>query len=337
MVQASPQPGVTNRPTPSPAGLEAPYPMDPGRAGDPAGRWAGSDLVRVLACIGIVQFHTRTPYLERADGPLLAFALLTLAFAAQSAQKCRDFGSFVGGRVRRLLVPWVFWSAVYGVLNVVMAARHGRPLFGWADPKMLLIGTRMHLWYLPFAFAASLAAGAYVIARRGRPQDSWSLQSLLLMGVAALVLSGWIADWLVAPSPIPQWLVVAPAVPLGLAFAMIGPAFGARRPWVIGVLALGLVVSLPATALGIRTIPQPQVTVAFACAILWSVPWRAPRALAGAAQLTMGIYLVHPFFILMMYRHAPEHVQAWTGLAGVVLASGAVTWALRQTPLRGMV
>jgi peptidoglycan/LPS O-acetylase OafA/YrhL len=338
MAQVSPRPDVPTDPPVSRGGPESHDPMDRRRGGDPAGRWGGSDLVRVLACIGIVQFHMRSPYMERADGPLLAFGLLTVAFAAQSAQRSRSLGSFAASRVRRLLVPWVFWSVAYGALNVVMAARHGRPLFGWAEPKMLLIGTKLHLWYLPFAFAASLAAGAYVIARRGKPQQSaWAWAELLLIGVVALVLSGWLVDRLPASMPIPQWLVVAPAVPLGLAFAAIGPAFGAGRPWVISVLALGLVASLAATAMGIEAIPQPQAAVALVCALLWSVPWKAPRVLTAAAQLTMGIYLLHPFFILIMYRHAPEHVKSWTGLAAVVLASGAATWAMRQTRLREMV
>ena len=65
------------------------------------------------------------------------FLVLAVALAT-SKPRARPLGDFARLRSRALLVPWVGWSlAVVGV-EVVRAALDGDPMFGWAEPAMLL-------------------------------------------------------------------------------------------------------------------------------------------------------------------------------------------------------
>ena len=66
------------------------------------------------------------------------------------------FGAYSIARARRLLMPWLVWSVVYGGVKLAEALVEGQPLGSAFAPWMLLTGPAIHLWFLPFAFAASL-------------------------------------------------------------------------------------------------------------------------------------------------------------------------------------
>ena len=68
----------------------------------------------------------------------------------------QSFGAYAIARARGLLLPWLAWSAVYGGVKVAEAVVGGQPPGNAFAPWMLLTGPAIHLWFLPFAFAASL-------------------------------------------------------------------------------------------------------------------------------------------------------------------------------------
>lgn len=80
--------------------------------------------------------------------------LVVLAFPAAQRNTFLHFGR---SRAQRLLLPWLVWSAIYGAMKLAEVAVTGVPLRHEFAPWMWLVGTAIHLWFLPFAFVTSLA------------------------------------------------------------------------------------------------------------------------------------------------------------------------------------
>ncbi|MCU0827945.1 MAG: hypothetical protein MUE52_11175 [Tabrizicola sp.] len=106
------------------------------------------DYSRLIAALAIVWFHTTAPGYMAAYAAL-PFFLVLLAISVRISP---------AERARRLLMPFLIWSAVYGLQFISDAIQRGEDLFGWVRPKMLVMGTSDHLWFLPYAFVAGLAA-----------------------------------------------------------------------------------------------------------------------------------------------------------------------------------
>ncbi len=106
------------------------------------------DYVRFAAALGIVWFHSQAPG-HRIAYAALPFFLVVLAMPSSAS---------LGTRARRLLLPFVTWSVIFAMLHTVLALKHADPPFGWFEPHMILTGTWIHLWFLPFAFLATILA-----------------------------------------------------------------------------------------------------------------------------------------------------------------------------------
>src|SRR5215213_3255557 len=108
-------------------------------------RLAGLEILRVLAVAATVWFHARGPGAAAMVGRLVCLLLMSVALPTYRPPK-KSFSSFVTGRARRLLIPWVFWCVVYGVWTLCGDVYHHAPVgenFSWG---MLLAGTCAHLW-----------------------------------------------------------------------------------------------------------------------------------------------------------------------------------------------
>lgn len=156
------------------------------------------ELARFAGSLAILWFHLGLPGREIALGALPMFVTFLVYFGA---------GQPIELRARRLLVPWVFWSVVYGALKFL----DGDSFAPW----MLLTGPAIHLWFLPFAF---------VVER---------------LGVLLLPLSFLFLLLVEFPVPVVQWASVLPAAALGY-----GLAKGASRYWCLALAAAGGVLHL---------------------------------------------------------------------------------------------
>lgn len=106
------------------------------------------DYCRFIAALGIVWFHTDAPG-ERLAYIAVPFFVLLLSLPSRAS---------LADRARRLLVPFVVWSGIYAALRMSSALHSGEDLFGWWQPSMVLTGTSIHLWFLPFAFLVAVVA-----------------------------------------------------------------------------------------------------------------------------------------------------------------------------------
>lgn len=104
------------------------------------------DYSRLLAAFGIVWYHSGALGHQASYISLPFFAVLISLSG----------GGDLTTRARRLLVPFVTWSVIYGLVEAMFALRYGRPLLSWWLPEMIVTGTVIHLWFLPFAFLVAL-------------------------------------------------------------------------------------------------------------------------------------------------------------------------------------
>ncbi|HXK84656.1 MAG TPA: hypothetical protein PLS82_01345 [Phycisphaerae bacterium] len=83
------------------------------------------DRLRFVAMLDIVAMHTVGNHLLHGVGlPMLL--LISVALQAARVPPAAP-GAVLARRARRLLVPWLFWCAVYTGWLVLQALGHGRP------------------------------------------------------------------------------------------------------------------------------------------------------------------------------------------------------------------
>jgi peptidoglycan/LPS O-acetylase OafA/YrhL len=266
------------------------------------------DLARIIAAGGIVLFHIGAPGAAIGYAGLPFFLILTVMLAGRTAGR-QGAGAFAADRARRLLRPWLIWSGIFGALKLAEVAMTGATLGSEFAPHMVLTGTAIHLWFLPFAFVASMGAWVFVRTIGNNMSAIVWLISLLCIGVATIfTLRGT-----VLPVPLAQWVFALPAIVVGLAFAV--------RPDGAGTLA-GLVMSLTLCAVGwigggAGTL-QLLVAVAaiLACRVI-HLP--ASPLLRRAGDAALGVYLVHPLIASVLTRAGGMEHQGLL-LAGTTFA-----------------
>lgn len=272
-----------------------------------------TDLARLAGAFGIVWFHAKGP------GGWIGYAALQMFMALLihhqlSADRGGPFPAAAGARARRLLGPWVVWSAIFAAAKIADGIVSGTGVAREFAPWMLFTGPALHLWFLPFAFVAGLGALAlWRGAPKGRAAFLVGLAALALLQAASLGLPsrGW-------PIPFPQWLQVLPAV--GLGFMICAAEGRGTRLTLLAGLQVGLFALHAATGWPVAN-DQTLLGAAFAIA---AVAVRAPstevtRACAG---LALTVYLSHPLFAAALGRVWVGASPAEFGLATAACALG---------------
>ena len=289
------------------------------------------DSLRIVAALDTVAFHLSARHAIWGFG-LPIFLLLSIALGVSKVQP-PPTQRFLSRRVARLVVPWLFWSAIMVVLRVAYAALHHQELFEWARWPMVLYGPRIHLWFLPFIVLAGLAA--HLVHR-----VAGQFQALPLAALAAaplLFLEPRVLGW-----PFEQWLFSAPAVVLGYAIGRalaFAPSMRRLREW----FGIGLALFLAGAWFWWRAFPNTEPALfrfAGALGVLVLAAWlpnvdnRVTRALT---PLMLGVYILHPVVYLwcvkpLMCLVACNDIR-WLRVVLTFPATMAVVWGLRRTRL----
>jgi len=270
--------------------------------------YTGLRLVRTFAMISIVGYHiTWEPLFGIAFG-LTSLQIIMCALAARP-RKPRTLTARLAERRRRLLTPWLAWSALYACFEVTRAVVFGRPALGFLEPWMWASGASFHLWFLPYAFVAALVVHGLVRLLAGVRAE---VSTLGMATVGALLLA-WLrarkASWGLT-MPFDLWADGLPAIAFGVALGRaLAIADRERRAGVcFGALALATLAWYLGGALAERYV----VAVAVVCLGLM---WR-PRErvwMSTLASLNLGVYLVH-MLILRVCDHLPGFAQLATQL-----------------------
>ena len=291
-------------------------------------RNATFDYARLIAAFGIVLFHADAPGAAYGYAALPFFLMLLLVLAWPAAQRV-SFGRYLRGRAERLLLPFIVWSIVFGALKVAQVLLTGATVTSEFNVAMLLTGPAIHLWFLPFAFVASLAVHPLALSYQARSNQTRSNQArsnqagpkstegrapgvwLIALTVLALITIG-LRQGVALPVPYAQWAAAMPSVFLGLAFAVAqnrfeGPALATGliclvaylAGWTDGLLQLGLAAGALALCSAIK------------------LPETALSRLAASAA--MGVYLCHP----LIYSILDRTIALPQRSIGIAVAGGA--------------
>lgn len=276
----------------------------------PESRNQNIEILRIIAAFGIVVFHAAAPGAQIGYAGLIAFVALAVMFEAQT-----ETDKSVRTLAVRLLVPWVFWTAIYIAFRMAVL---GTPeLKGMSLVQSVLYGG--HLWFLPFIFVAVLITGRM---RKLIGRDKLAIGSAVVV-TALLAVAPWWRDLTTsATPPVAQWLHALPAV-------FIGPALIRKDTT---ALALAGVVLCAIWQIPGVSIPY-AVGVAGIAAALWlpQVRWNV-RPVSDAM---FGVYLVHILALGVASHLVGGGTLMAAGLAFIASTAGVMILRSRVKPLLG--
>jgi hypothetical protein len=243
------------------------------------------EIGKLFCSLCIVWFHTAESFTRLTYSALPVFLLLSILLTKAK----KDFGNpwyFEAlGNARKLLLPWLIWSAFYGILKFAKAFFRKEPVFGWFEVSMVGTGFSLHLWYLPMLFVV-MEFIAFLDRKHLIFGPSRALFSIFL-GIALIVIMQ--SDNL--PSlgpPMDQWLVIFPFACLGISLRAIQPVTGCFR-WnieifaILALLAISAIAGYSAALIGF---------VALVSTIIMITPRWVFRF--DLTRLSLAIYLAHP-------------------------------------------
>lgn len=290
---------------------------------------------RILASIAIVWVHTpRTDPLNRAM-PLGVFATAFFAAAAMFflarsllREPGRCYFAYTKHRIVRLGAPFLVWTAFYLAFRNVCRVyiTHEAPVF--IDPWILLVGSSLQLWFLPFLLIASLIA--FPIIKVATRSSHNRHVTAIVLAVLGLVMAFIPLPTFHGPADLARfqrcvWLVT-PCVMWGLSVALY-----------YDVLAVTVLRSKWATPVGAAITLVTMLCLCFDYGAVWAkniggLGWllvslslpktKTSELLAKLAPLGFGLYLIHPFIQGVL-----------RAMAQVLHASGSVSIELLFFPL----
>ncbi|MEO1235184.1 MAG: acyltransferase family protein [Planctomycetota bacterium] len=245
---------------------------------DTSPRYPLLDALRVVAMLDIVAVHVGHRYLLEGIGlPVFIITAVALATRRPRLPAWHTLGAAAGKRARRVLVPWLVWTAVFAVTRAWSGLRSDEStVAGSFYPWMVVSGTSIHLWFLPFIFVAEMAVLAALALAPGNGRKKSRVRGVIpaaaVAAVAAVWLTGRVYDHVGAVQ----------------GFAVDSPVYAERaarwawltqKSWLFGLAsaALGVVVgrTLAASTTAGSARPRRILLVAAAAACGLYVYWAA--------------------------------------------------------------
>lgn len=279
------------------------------------------EALRFGAAAGIVGAHMNPGLNGLVFSTLPLFLILTSSLAVGSLSRSGR-REFLRRRFQRMAVPWVAWSAFYLVVNMAM-----HPSQMWdaipSHPFHMLIGSTIHLWFLPFVVLISIPIALAVPL----VQDAVSLGSLALILAPLSMIGLYLHAHHSLPDPFGQWSFAFPSVAVGVLAALSRrhSAWAVRVGFVLVVACLGLQVG---TWIDVAQLVTAAIVFEITCRV-HSKHW----IMLGLGRLSFGVYLVHPFFMLVYYKFAPVGLGSAFAITSVVVMSCVATAVMLRTPL----
>ncbi len=252
------------------------------------------DGLRVLASFAVTWHHLRNGDALGIAFGMVLFLLMMTGLAASST-RVEGWLPFARRKAAYMLGPWLRWSLIYGLLHLAIDPLIvGRSGLERLEPAMLLYGTRIELWFLPFAL------GLLILVQRLTPVlNSFAPERVVACAAIVAALTPSLCEIIhpIAPRPLDEWLTGASALPLGIGFGQCLRMHDRprRRAWLAALVCItsGAYVVSPLAAHGEDLVRRYAVAGAFAAL---GFGWRPalPAPLRFAARHTFGIYLIHP-------------------------------------------
>ena len=286
------------------------------------------DGLRVFAALGIVWFHVTDPGISHSIGyaGLPIFLALSFQLAVQPADH-EPFSAYVRRRSQRLLLPFLFWSAFYALVIGYLRARQGLP---FARPTWLglLRGPSIHLWYLPYAFAGTLVIR--LLQRLSAPAPGVWAAALGATGCALLAAHSALVAAFDPQPPFAQWWYGAPAIGIGFALGYLRNLAHRRASYSL-LLATGVLAACAYA--GSRSDNSTALSYGVGLGLVLAASFaRIPNlpVVSRLASLTLGIYLLHPFVLIMLDGIAGPVASVTARFAVALFGAFAMSWMLQR-------
>ena len=284
------------------------------------------EIVRFACAAAIVVCHIDTSNADYLAFALSLFLILTTTFSVQAAQT-RDLGRFMRSRARRILVPWLAWSAFYTVIAIALTRDWRGPLLP-DSPWSFLIGSTIHLWFLPFVFVVSALVAVVAPRIRSGRQLAWLTAWFIPLAIGCFYLH----QLSILPDPFGQWAYSLPAVLFGIVVVL-----SARYEAKLLPIVFVAVVTVCAVALGGPLHAAPHLAIA-AILYLLCARMRVPGhpVVTELGRLAFGVYLIHPFMMLVFFKLFGTGHSVLSASITIVLMSTLAALAmsrLAQLPL----
>lgn len=268
------------------------------------------EILRILAAFGVVAFHAEAMPVDVFYAGLIVFLAVSPMFETGA-----NFGlkRKVSDLAATFLVPFVFWFAVYGLLNVIK----GKPILVEADVLGVFAGTSIHLWFLPFMFVVLLVLNRLKMQSFELPLFVFAL----LAGVATVATSPLWQDMTVLErAPLAQWVHALPAVFFGICIGLSQHSRTRSVAVVAGVItALALIWSREEPLFS----PIAYTLGLLSLLIAQAIPtrWTAGINVRPLSDCMMGVYLMHPIGLYIfgqVYGHGTMRTALSAFLATVI-------------------
>lgn len=267
------------------------------------------ELARILACFGVVCFHSGQIFPRDVSySGLIIFLIFTAFFATKSSRT----HSFVQ-RAQKLLVPYAFWYFIYAGFSLVK----GTPVYpeNYGLVGKVLASPSIHLWYLPFCFICVLLIDT---AKRITSNNILTLFSLA--GFIGLLASSYLwRQWSLA-TPLGQYLHAMPGIFLGIVLAGVFDKTVKIKSFLSLALILTMIIIYPLNIVGISLTYCLGIAAGL---LLLSKHSLLPvnRWIALMSGLTFGIYLAHPL-VLFVLQYIGIHGPSFPIIGFLVTAVG---------------
>jgi len=286
-------------------------------AAKPAPRLLMLDVAKLGAIFAIIWLHAPESSLLQPTYSLGFFGVPFFTMAAvflivQSVRQRpdRSFGAYARGRVVRLYVPFLIWTALYILLIDLKHKFITHLPVPRLEPWLLLVGSTHHLWFLPYILAASLLSFAAARAVLGR---RWLENMTIVIGAAggvSLVFIGnpgyerWTELFGTGGFLVNRSVSATPSLLLGFGLAVLYGRIPSRI-WRNGAIAvLGLLLNVVAMSLMWRRVDDDTMphyidiwrhlgAMGWLMVGLVSFQGPAVRYLAKLGKYVFGIYLIH--------------------------------------------
>lgn len=305
---------------------------------DPKDKNVNIELLRVVAAFGIIWFHTEAAYGRRFGYVGLPLFLLIFISLSVARRRVHVFKDFLVKRIRRLLIPWLFWSVIFSGLKLVNTIRLGQLSLDHIDARYLLIGSHIHLWYLPFAFMLSMIV--YILNQAMRKLHNYVVISVsIIVGGLLLFICSCVMSKLELPAPFAQWIFGLPALPLGFSIGRACSLSDSRLKhlFLIVTVIVSLIVCLLLRTLGYQyLIIQYSIAIVLICGG-YLYPSNRSQLILRMGSLTYGIYLIHPLVDVLLRKLSVLEYHFWFEITLTFVISLAATAVIKRTVLKQFV
>lgn len=250
------------------------------------------EFLRILSAFGIVWYHSGVVGHDVSYASLIVFLVLSMYLAGRSSSLGRDRSSH---RVERLLIPWAVWFFIYGILNLLTH----NPFLSLDNGVVagVLSGSQTHLWFMPFIF---LCLVLFDISIKYASKLTHAWVGAVLAVVLLSSTSYWRVESLQYGSPYAQYIHSLSAIFIGVFLAFYSELPSKTGAFLLAAVIVSAISAIPFNGVGVPYL----IGVAAAVALLFKVFDKLLSSVdfRPLSQCTLGIYFVHIFFLMVLYR-----------------------------------